>query len=47
MHDDLSCFWFSTGYVFLAESKSVHDFNFDFFLFEHLPSFLINDFCFR
>ena len=33
--------------VFLAESKFVHDLNFDFFLFEHLPPFLIVDFCFR
>ena len=32
---------------FLAESKFVHDLNFDFFLFEHLPPFLIVDFCFR
>ena len=32
---------------FLAESKFVHDLNFDFFLFEHLPLFLIVDFCFR
>ena len=33
--------------VFLTESKFVHDLTFDFFLFEHLPSFLIVDFCFR
>ena len=32
---------------FLAESKFVHDLNFDFFQFEHLPPFLIVDFCFR
>ena len=32
---------------FLAESKFVHDLNFDFFLFEHLPPFLIVDFSFR
>ena len=32
---------------FLAESKFVHDLNFDFFLFELLPPFLIVDFCFR
>ena len=32
---------------FLAESKFVHDLNFDFFLFEHLPPFLIVEFCFR
>ena len=32
---------------FLAESKFVHDLNFDSFLFEHLPPFLIVDFCFR
>ena len=31
---------------FLAESKFVHDLNFD-FLFEHLTRFLIVDFCFR
>ena len=31
---------------FLAESKFVHNLNFDFFLFEHLPPFLIVDFCF-
>ena len=34
-------------FFFLAESKFVHDLNFDFFLFEHLPPFLIVDFCFR
>ena len=34
MHDDSSRFRFSTGYVFLAESKFVRDFIFDFFLFE-------------
>ena len=32
---------------FLAESKFVHDLNFDLFMFEHLPPFLIVDFCFR
>ena len=32
---------------FLAESKFVHDLNFDFFVFEHIPPFLIVDFCFR
>ena len=32
---------------FLAESKFVLDLNFDFFLFEPLPPFLIIDFCFR
>ena len=32
---------------FLAESKFVHDLNFDFFLFELLRPFLIVDFCFR
>ena len=32
---------------FLAERKFVHDLNFDFFLFERLPPFLIVDFCFR
>ena len=47
MHDDSSCFRYSTGYVFLAEGKFVHDLNFDFSLFEHLPPFLIVDFCFR
>ena len=47
MHDDSSRFRFFTGYVFLAESKFVHDLNFDLFLFEHLPLFLIVDFCFR
>ena len=31
---------------FLAETKFVHDLNFDFFLFELLPPFLIVDFCF-
>ena len=31
---------------FIAESKFVLDLNFDFFLFEHLPPFLIVDFCF-
>ena len=39
-------YWHSTGF-FLAESKFVHDLKFDFFLFEHLPPFLIVDFCFR
>ena len=34
-------------FVFLAESKIVHDLNFDFFMFEHLPPFLIVDFCFQ
>ena len=33
--------------VFLAESKFVHDLNFDFFLFERLPPFFIVDVCFR
>ena len=47
LHDDSSRFRYSTGYVFLAESKFVRDLNFDFFLFEHLPPFLIVDFCFR
>ena len=48
LHDDLSRFRYSTGNgFFLAESKFVHDLNFDFFLFEHLPPFLIVDFCFR
>ena len=32
---------------FLAKSKFVHDLNFDLFLFEHVPPFLIVDFCFR
>ena len=32
---------------FLAESMFVHDLNFDFFLFEHLPPLLIVDFCIR
>ena len=41
MRDDSSRFRYSIGYVFLAESKFVHDLNFDFFLFEHLPPFLI------
>ena len=47
MHDDSSRFLYSTGYVFLAESKFVHDLNFDFFLFDLLPPFLTIDFCFR
>ena len=47
MHDDLSRFRYSTGYVFLAQCKFVHDLNFDIFLFELLPPFLIFDFCFR
>ena len=32
---------------FLAESKFVHDLNFDFLPFEPLPPFLIVHFCFR
>ena len=47
LHDDSSRFLYSTGYVFLAESKFVHDLNFDFFLFELLPPFLIFDFVFE
>ena len=47
MHDDSSRFRYSTGYVFLAESMFVNDLKLDFFLFEHLPPFLIVDFCFR
>ena len=50
-------YWDSIGYydskrsieilqVFFSESKFVHDLNFDFFLFELLPPFLIVDFCF-
>ena len=31
-------------YSFLAESKFVHNLNLEFFLFEHLPPFLIVDF---
>ena len=46
LHDDSSRFRYSTGYVFLAESKLVHDLNFDFLLYENLPRFLIDDFCF-
>ena len=52
-------YWYSTGFYdsksidilpamfFLAESKFVHDLNFDFFLFELSPPFLIVDFWFR
>ena len=52
-------YWDSTGFYdskrsidilpvfFLAESKFFHDLNFDFFLFELLPPFLIVEFCFR
>ena len=47
MHDDSSRFRYSIGYIFLAEIKFVHDLSFDFFLFEHLPPFMIFDFCFR
>ena len=51
----LRCSWFLTtrrGVLifyrfFLAESKFVHDLNFDFFLFELLPPFWIVDLCFR
>ena len=46
LHDDSSRFRYSTGDVFLAESKFVHDLNFEFFLFELSPPFLIVDFCF-
>ena len=47
MHYHSSRFRYSTGYVFLAESKFVYDLNFHFFQFDHLPPFLIADFCFR
>ena len=39
LHDDSSRFRYSNGYVFLAESKFVHDLNFDFFRFEILAPF--------
>ena len=41
MHDHSSRFRYSIGYVFFEESKFVYNLNFDFFLFEHLPPFLI------
>ena len=47
MHDDSSRFRYSAGYVSLAESKFVHDLNFDFFLIRSLTSVFIVDFCFR
>ena len=36
-------YWDSTGF-YLAESKFVHDLNFDFSLFAHFPPFLVVDF---
>ena len=47
LHDDSSRFWYSTGYVFLAESKFFYDLNIDFFLFQNLAPFLIVDLWFR
>ena len=48
MHDDsVESFPIFYRLCFLAESKFVHDLNFGFFMFEHLPPFLIVEFCFR